>query len=182
MTVIAPGDAEGARKAVIASVTTDGPVYLRFGRAPTPCFTTSESPFHIGKALVLWDSKQPNIAFLSTGSISYATLSAARALAEDGIESVVLHVPTIKPLDTEDVLNVARRAGRVITVEEHQVAGGFGSAIAECLVEHHPVPMRLIGIQDQFGQSGSPEELLTHYGLDSTSIENVARKFLTHEI
>src|SRR3989344_3690748 len=104
----------------------------------------------------------------------WACIPALRSRAEDGIESVVLHVPTIKPLDTEDVLNVARRAGRVITVEEHQVAGGFGSAIAECLVEHHPAPMRLIGIQDQFGQSGSPEELLTHYGLDSTSIENVA--------
>lgn len=175
MTVIVPGDAEEARRAVVAAAKTNGPVYLRFGRAATPVFTTPETPFQIGKALMLWESDAPTVAILSTGSLSYAALTAARALAGNGIESIVLHISSVKPLDTEAVLDAARRAGRVITVEEHQAAGGFGSAIAEFLAEHHPVPMRLLGVEDQFGQSGSPEELLTHYRLDDSHIENAAR-------
>ncbi|MFA5998250.1 MAG: transketolase C-terminal domain-containing protein [Candidatus Paceibacterota bacterium] len=174
MTVIAPGDSEEARKAVVAAAKTDGPVYLRFGRAATPVFTTSETPFQIGKALVLWESEKPQVAILSTGSLSYAALVAARALAESGIESIVLHVPTIKPLDEAAVLEVAKRAGRVITVEEHQAAGGFGSAVVEFLSEHHPVPVRRLGVQDQFGQSGTPEELLKHYELDALHITEAA--------
>ncbi len=183
MTVIAPGDSEEARKAVIAAAKTDGPVYLRFGRSATSVFTTSDTPFQIGKALALWkpeDGKQkPEVAILSTGSLSYSVLEAARALAGDGIETLVLHCPTVKPLDREAVLAAARRAGRVITVEEHQVAGGFGSAIAEFLSEHHQVPLCRLGIQDQFGQSGSPEELLTHYGLDVLHIEKAVRAFVS---
>ena len=175
MTVIAPGDAEEARKVVVAAAKAEGPVYLRFGRAATPVFTTSESPFQIGKALMLFEAEKPQVAILSTGSLSYTALVAASALAKEGIQTMVLHIPTIKPLDTESVLDAARRTGRVITIEEHQVAGGFGSAIAECLAEHHPVPLRRLGIQDQFGQSGTPEELLTHYGLDVSHVEEAAR-------
>jgi transketolase len=157
-------------------------VYIRFGRAATPTFTTPDTPFAIGKALTLWEpdssSGEPQVAILSTGSISYAALVAARALAESGVESIVLHVPTVKPLDAEAVLEAAKRAGRVITVEEHQVAGGFGSAIAEFLSENYPVPVHRLGIVDQFGQSGSPEELLSHYGLDALHIEEAARALI----
>jgi transketolase len=182
MTVIAPGDAEEARKAVVAAAQTDGPVYLRFGRAPTPVFTTDETPFTIGKALELWKpndgSQKPEIAILATGSVSYAALAAARTLAEEGIQTIVLHIPTIKPLDTEAILAATRVAGRVITVEEHQTMGGFGSAVAEFLAEEHPVPLKRLGIQDRFGQSGSPDELLAHYGLDASSIAEAARAFI----
>jgi transketolase len=178
MTVIAPGDAEEARKAVVAAAKHDGPVYIRFGRAATPVFTTRETPFHIGEALTLWEGDSPDVAILSTGPLSYAALSAARALSEDGIGSIVLHVPTVKPLDGEAVVAAARRAGRVITVEEHQVAGGFGSAITEFLAEHHPVPVQRLGVQDTFGQSGSPEELLRQYGLDAFHIAETARVFV----
>lgn len=178
MTVIVPADAEEARKAVVAAAQMEGPVYLRFGRSPTPVFTTSETPFQIGKALTLWESASPRVAILSTGSLSYAALAAARSLAESGVESIVLHVATVKPLDREAVLGAARRAGRVVTVEEHQTAGGFGSAIAEFLSEHHPVPLVRLGVQDQFGQSGTTEELLAHYGLDARRIEEVARDIL----
>lgn len=178
MTVVVPGDAEEARKAVVAAAKTGGPVYLRFGRAATPVFTTSGTPFMIGKALTLWESGKPQVAILSTGSMSHTALMAARALEEGGIGSIVLHIPTIKPLDTEAVLEVVRRTGRVITIEEHQTAGGFGSTVAEFLAEHHPVPVRRLGIQDQFGQSGSQEELLTHYGLDTSHIEEAARAFV----
>ncbi len=175
MTVLAPGDAEEARKAVVAAALTDEPVYIRFGRAATSVFTTSETPFQIGKALTLWSSDTPKVAILSTGSVSYTALTAARSLAEGGIESVVLHIPTIKPLDEEAVLDAAKRASRVITIEEHQAAGGFGSAVAEFLAEHHPIPIQRLGVQDQFGQSGSPEELLKHYGLDALHIEDAVR-------
>lgn len=174
MTVIAPGDSEEARKAVVAAAGIEGPVYLRFGRAPTPIFTTPETPFEIGRAFILWEpddvSQKPEVAILSTGSLSYTALCSARALADKGIQTLVLHIPTVKPLDTNAVLDAAKRAGRVITIEEHQVAGGFGSAIAEFLAEHHPVPIRRLGIQDRFGQSGTPQELLEYYGLDARAV------------
>jgi transketolase len=182
MTVLVPGDAEEARKATIAAAQTDGPVYIRFGRATTPTFTTSETPFSIGKALTLWESPAPRIAFLATGSVSYAALGAARALAEEGIDSVVLHIPTVKPLDEDAVRDAAIHSGRVITIEEHQTAGGFGSAIAEFLAEQHPVPLQRLGILDEFGQSGTPDELLAHYGLDVSSITNAARAFIRADI
>jgi len=169
MTIIAPMDREEAHKAVIAAAHFDGPVYLRFGRAPTPVCTAAKTPFAIGKALTLWDAEQPHCAIISTGSLSCAALAAAHALAGEQ-EVIVLHVPTVKPLDGEAILAVARRAGRVVTVEEHQVAGGFGSAVAELLAEQYPVPMRMVGVRDQFGQSGTPEELLTYYKLDALSI------------
>lgn len=181
MTVIVPCDSEEARKAVIASAKTDDPVYLRFGRADTPVFTTSETQFQIGKALILWEpetrNRKPEVAILATGSLSYSALCVARALAENGMESIVLHIHTIKPLDTEAVLDAARRAGRVVTIEEHQTAAGFGSAVAEFLGEHHNVPILRLGIPDRFGQSGSPEELLKHYGLDVPNIERSVRIF-----
>ncbi len=178
MIVINPGDAEEARKAVIAVALTDGPVYIRFGRAATPLFTTPATPFQIGKALTLWSDDAPKVAILGTGSVSYAALCAARNLSLSGTECLMLHVPSVKPLDEEAIIDAARRAGYVVTVEEHQIAGGFGSAVAELLSEHHSVPVLRLGINDQFGQSGTPEELLAHYGLDTSHIEEAARAFV----
>ena len=193
MVVIAPGDAEEARKAVVAAAKHDGPVYLRFGREATPVFTTSETPFSIGKALTLWEpetrSKKTTVAILATGALSYAALCAARTLAQhqdgldagradEGIDSIVLHVPTIKPLDEDAIIGAASRASRVITVEEHQTAGGFGSAIAELLSERHPMPIKRLGIQDRFGESGTPDELLAQHGLDALHIAESIRAFV----
>jgi transketolase len=178
MTVLVPGDAEEARKAVIAAAKTNGPVYIRFGRAATPIFTTAETPFEIGKALTLWQSENPKVAILSTGSLSYVALVAANELSKNGVESSVLHFPTVKPLDEEAILNAAKQASRVVTIEEHQIAGGFGSSIAEFLSEKYPVPIKRIGVNDQFGQSGEPDELLAHYGLDASHIEEAVRVFL----
>lgn len=174
MTVLNPGDATEAHKAVMAAVETDGPVYIRFGRSGTPVFTTLASPFQIGKGLVLWKSLVPKIAILSTGSLSHTALLAARAL-EKHTGTIVVHIPTIKPLDTELILSVAKQVTGIVTVEEHQVAGGFGSAVAEYLSEVHPLPIKRLGIQDRFGQSGTPEELLTHYGLSASHIEESVR-------
>lgn len=178
MNVIVPGDAEEARKATIAAAESKTPTYLRFGRAPTPMFTTSDTPFEFGKALVLWESAKPKVALMATGALSYEALLAARALAADGIEVSVLHVPSVKPLDEEKIEAAARRAGRVITIEEHQAAGGFGSAIAEFLGERYPVPVIRLGMQDVFGQSGEPEELLKHYGLSAQGICAAVRKVM----
>jgi transketolase len=176
MTVINPGDAEEARKAVLAAAQMDSPVYLRFGRSPVPTFTTSETPFKVGKALTVWEGEKPKVALLATGALTYQALEAARALAADGIDSIVLHVPTIKPLDTESIIDAAKKTGHVITIEEHQIAGGFGSAVAECLSGSYPVPITRLGIEDQFGQSGTPEELLEYYGLSSAHIAEVVRQ------
>ena len=184
MTVIAPSDAEEARKAVVAAAKTKTPTYIRFGRSGTPLFTTSETPFEIGKALTLWDSalstekKNPKITLMTTGSMAYQALVAARALEADGVGSIVLSVPTIKPLDVEAVVAAAKRTAHVVTIEEHQVMGGFGSAIAECLSEYFPLPVMRLGVQDVFGQSGTPDELIAHYGLSVVHIRDAVRKML----
>lgn len=176
MVVLNPGDAEEARKATVAAAKHDGPVYLRFGRSGVPVFTTSETPFEIGKAITLWEDEKPRVAILSTGGLSYAALQAARALSADGVGAIVLHVPTIKPLDEDAIIAAAKRAGAVVTVEEHQVMGGFGSAVAELLSEKFPVRIKRLGLNDEFGQSGEPDELLAHYGLSAPHIAEEARK------
>lgn len=178
MTVLNPCDAEEARKAVVAGAATDDPTYIRFGRSKVPVFTTVDTPFEIGKALALWTSARPKVALMATGSMSFNALCAARDLEGDGIESIVLHVASVKPLDDEAILSAARAAGRVVTIEEHQVAAGFGSAVAELLSGTFPVKMEFVGIHDEFGQSGTPEELIEHYGLSSGHIADVARRML----
>lgn len=178
MVVVNPCDAEEARKAVVAAATNGKPTYIRFGRAPVPLFTTPPTPFEIGKAQVFWKSEKPKVALIATGSMSYNALVAARALDSDGIGSIVLNLSTIKPLDGDALVAAAKTAGRVITIEEHQVAGGMGSAVAEYLSEHYPVPVTRLGIQDRFGQSGEPEELIEHYGLGSAHIADVARRLV----
>lgn len=178
MTVIAPGDAEEARKAVIAAAGTPHPVYIRFGRAATPVFTTADTPFSIGKALSVFRSPEPRVALLTTGTLTHVALVAAKMLEAEDVGACVLHVPTIKPLDVPAILRVAKETGRVITVEEHQVMGGFGSAVAELLSTNLPTKMVRLGVLDQFGQSGTPEELLAHYGLDSAHIADAARRLL----
>ena len=178
MIVVNPADAEEARKVVTESVKIDTPMYLRFSRSATPVFTTHKTPFAFGKAITLWDSEKPRIAILATGSVVYRALLVASALASEGIESIVLNVHTIKPLDNDAILSAVQRTGRIITIEEHQVAGGFGSAVAEFLVSNYPVPMTMIGIQDRFGQSGEPDELLEEYGLGVGNIIKEVHKLI----
>lgn len=178
MTVVYPADAEEARKATYAAAFAEGPVYLRFAREKTPLFTTRESPFEIGRANVLWESSFPKTAIIAAGPLVHNALLAARSLEAEGVETVVVNLHTVKPLDAKVILDVARRARRVVTVEEHQVAGGMGSAVAELLAQEFPVPMEFVGVHDQFGQSGTPEELVAHYGLDAQSIVEAVRRVL----
>jgi transketolase len=178
MTVLNPVDAVEAHKAVVAAAKTQNPTYIRFGRSPVPTITTLDTPFAIGKALTLWKSERPQVAILSTGSMSSTALHAARALDAEGVGTIVVHFGTVKPLDESAVVAAAQLTGKVITVEEHQTAGGFGSAVCETLAAQYPVPVTRLGVQDQFGQSGTPEELLEHYGLAAPRIAHVARSLV----
>ncbi len=175
MTVISPCDAVEACKATLAAAATPGPVYLRLARADTPVITTDETPFELGKVQVMWESDHaPRVAVFATGPLLYEALRAAKEI-EHELPVVVVNVHTVKPLDTA-IVDIAKSAGAVVTVEEHQIAGGFGSAIAELLAGNYPLPIEFIGVHDQFGQSGEPAQLLNHYGLSSPHIIEAIRK------
>ena len=177
MKVIVPADAEEARKATYVAAFIDGPVYLRFAREKTPVFTTAESPFEIGKANVLWEAKKPKVTIIACGPLVHNALLAAKNL-ENEISTVVINNHTIKPMDRETIIAYAKKTGAVVTVEEHQIAGGMGSAVAELLAAEHPVPMEFVGVHDQFGQSGEPEELIEHYGMGVGHIKEAIRKVI----
>ncbi len=178
MTVIVPADAEEARKATVASADIKGPVYLRFGRSGTPLFTSPETPFTVGKAEILWESDDPQVALIACGSLVHNALVAAKQLEEEGIGTIVVNNHTVKPLDKNTIADVAKRCGAVVTIEEHQVAGGMGSAVAEVLAERYPVPVAFIGVHDEFGQSGEPDELIAFYKMDADSVVAAAKKVI----
>jgi transketolase len=176
MIVIAPGDSKEAEKATLAIARQESPSYLRLAREATPVFTTDESPFEIGKAYVLREGH--DVTLLGTGTMTYQCLVAAELLAKDGIHAEVVHAPTIKPLDTDTILASLKKNGRAVTVEEAQVAGGFGSAITELSTERLPVPIMRLGINDRFGESGKPDELLEHFGLTGPKIAERVKSFI----
>lgn len=185
MIVISPCDSEEARKATLAAAKCGKPVYMRFGREKTPVMTTPETPFEIGKAQVMWNppagGNSPAVAIFATGSLVHNALLAARKLEEEGVGTTVVNLHTVKPLDTEAIVREARAAGAVVTVEEHQIAGGLGSAIAEVLGQEAPMPMEFVGVKDSFGQSGEPKELLSHYKMDSDAIISSVQKVITRK-
>ncbi len=181
MTVIVPCDAEEARKATLAAAHIVGPVYIRFAREKSPVFTTDASPFTPNKAQVVWESHKPQVVIIACGPLVYNALQAARLLEREGIMSVVLNVHTIKPLDEKKVADLAKKYGAVVTVEEHQIAGGLGGAVAELLARTHPVPMEFIGMHNVFGSSGAPEKLSVKYGMDVQSIVTAAKKVLSRK-
>lgn len=178
MVVISPCDMEEARKATIESVDTGTPVYLRLAREKTPIMTTGETPFEIGKARIFWQSEKPQVGIIATGALLYHALKAAKELAEKNIEAEVMNLSTIKPLDEEAVIKLAKKSGKIVTVEEHQVHGGMGSAVAECLAKNCPVPVEFVGVNDEFGQSGTPDELIEHYGMGKSGIIKAIKRIL----
>lgn len=178
MVVIAPGDSVEAEKATRAIAENGKPSYLRLARDKSAIFSTNDSPFEIGKAYVLREGN--DITLLGTGMMTYELLIAAKSLEEKGISAEVVHVPTIKPLDEKTILKSIRKTGRVLTAEEAQKAGGFGSAVAELLGDQLPTPLLRIGMQDRFGESGEPRELLKKFGLDHASIEHEVQEFINH--
>jgi transketolase len=176
MVVIAPCDSIEADKATQAMAKDKRPNYLRLAREATPIITTDKTPFEIGKAYVF--DKGEDITLIATGTMTYQAMLAAEQLFKDGIDAEVVHVPTIKPLDKETILKSVRKTGAVVTAEEGQIAGGLGGAIAELLGEEHPLPMKRIGMQDRFGESGDPNELLEHFGLTAKQIRLAAHALL----
>lgn len=176
MVVVVPGDAVEAEKATLAIAKNGQPSYLRLAREASPIFTTEKTPFEIGKAYVLREGT--DITLFGTGMMTYECLVAARILAGDGINAEVVHVPTIKPLDVETVVTSVRKTGRAISVEEAQMAAGLGGVLAETFADVLPVPLRRIGMQDRFGESGAPSELLEHFGLNARHIAMQAHAFI----
>jgi len=182
MIVIAPADVHEARKAVLAAAKHEGPVYIRLGRSNTPVVTTPESPFDIGKAQVFYERNKEHensIGIVVTGTLVFNALKAAQTLEQEGVGVSVLHMPTIKPLDTEALKKFAQEHNKgLITVEEHQRAGGLGGAVTEYLSEALPTKVIRIGVDDKFGQSGEPNELIEHYGMGVESIVKVGKSLL----
>ena len=178
MVVISPCDAIEARKVTLAAAETDTPVYIRLAREKTPVMTTDKTPFEIGRAQTFWQGDKPKVGVIATGALLYQALLAAKELEKKGISTEVMNLSTIKPLDKKAVVTLANKTKAIVTVEEHQIAGGMGSAVAECLAEYKPVPMRFIGVKNLFGQSGTPEELLKHYGMDKDAIINAVKELI----
>ena len=168
MVVICPADSIEARKATQAIAHTKEPTYLRLSRDKVPTITTNQTPFEIGKAQVLTEGR--DVTIIACGQMVYYSLLAAKELKEHNISVRVINCHTIKPLDNTTILKAAEDCGAIVTAEEHQVNGGLGSAVAELVSQHFPVPMKIIGVEDRFGESGEPNELLEKFGLTKDAI------------
>jgi len=181
MEVVVPCDSVEAEKATLAAAASNAPTYLRLAREKTPIITTAETPFELGRANIFWTSKNPEVTIVVCGGLTYNALLAAKSLNESGVEVEVINLHTIKPLDTKTILASVKKSGAVVTVEEHQLAGGMGSAVAEFLATAYPTPQEFVAVHDQFGQSGTPEQLIKHYKLDTPSIIKAVKKVLTRK-
>jgi transketolase len=180
MVVISPCDSNEARKATIAAAQTKEPTYIRLAREATPVITTDQTPFEIGKSEVFFESEGDSfdVGIVATGALVHKALKVAKELDEEGKKIKVLNLHTIKPIDEEAILDLAKYSGCVVTVEEHQIAGGMGSAVSELLAKNNPVPQEFVGVDDKFGQSGTPEELIEHYGMGESSIRDAVIKVI----
>jgi transketolase len=174
--VVSPCDAIEGRKATLAVAEHVGPCYVRFAREKSPVFTTEATPFEIGKATILREGA--DVALIGCGPLVYKALVAAEELSREGIEAMVINSHTIKPLDEAVILHAAETCGAAVSIEEHQIAGGLGGAIAEFLAKTRPTPMEFIGVHDRFGESGEPNELLEHFGMGVGHIKAAAKKVL----
>jgi transketolase len=180
MTVISPADALETKYAVKAAIEHDGPVYLRLGRLAVPViYEESSYRFELGKGITLAEGN--DVTIIATGLMVHAALDAKDLLAQEGIKARIINIHTIKPIDVEIIVKAARDTGAIVTVEEHNIIGGLGSAVAEVLSENNPVSLLRIGIQDKFGKSGKPDKLLAMYGLTAIDIVNKTKDFLANQ-
>lgn len=173
MTVIVPADGVETKQVVMAAAEHQGPVYIRLGRPKVPVLLGDDYKFEIGKGVVLKEGT--DVTLIGTGIMVSKAMEAAELLAADGISAAVVNISTIKPLDTALITEMAQKTGAVVTAEEHNIYGGLGSAVAEVLVETCPVPMARVGVEDKFGESGLPDELLEKYGLTAANIAAKAK-------
>lgn len=184
MNVFSPCDSIQAKKITFsflgANEDMKKPAYLRLAREKTPVITTEETPFEVGKADLYWipDVGLADVGIIVTGSLTYNAMISAKELESENIKIKVLNIASIKPIDKNAILELAKETKALVVVEEHQVAGGLGSLVAEILAEEYPVPIEFIGVKDKFGQSGTPEELIKHYGMDKESIKKAVKKVL----
>lgn len=176
LTVVVPCDAIEAKKTTIAGADIKGPVYFRFGREKTPVMTTNETEFKIGKAYVMREGI--DVAIIGSGPVLYNGILAALELEKQGISVMVVNNHTIKPIDKQTIIEAAKKCGAVVTLEEHQVMAGCGSAVCEVLAQNFPVPVEMVGMQDSFGESGQPEELLAKYKMDKEAVIQAANRVL----
>lgn len=176
ITIVVPCDSVQTKKATLAVAEMEGPAYLRFARDKSPVFTTEDTPFELGKAQTFRGGK--DVAIVACGILVHNALLAADELAKDGIECMVVNNHTVKPMDVDGVVDAAKTCGAVVTVEEHQVQGGMGSRVAEILSQHEPVPMEYIGVNDRFGESGDPLELIEHFGMGVSHIKEAVKRVL----
>ncbi len=174
MTVVVPCDSVQTKKAMLALSAMWGPVYLRFGREKSAVITTDETPFEIGKAQIFREGD--DVAIVACGILVYNALLAADRLSRDGIECRVVNNHTVKPMDEAAIVDAAQSCGTVVTVEEHQKHAGMGSRVAEILAQRHPVPIEFVGVEDTFGQSGDPVELIEYYGMGVDAIVAAAKR------
>jgi len=178
MVVLAPCDTTEAKKATMAIAKTKNPSYIRLGRSKTPSFTTNKTPFKIGRAEIFWESKNPKVAIVGCGSLVYEALLAAKELQKQNIGCIVVNNHTLKPIDEKTLVSVAKKANAVVTIEEHQITGGLGGAVAEVLSKNYPVPMRFVGVKDRFGESGDPELLMKKFGLTHKEVIKAVKEVL----
>jgi len=176
MTVINPCDYNQTKAATLAIAEHEGPVYLRFGRPVVPIFTDPDQKFEIGKAWMV--NEGADVSIFATGHLVWEAILAGEKLAEEGIDVEIINIHTIKPLDAEAVLKSVRKTGCVVSCEEHNRLGGLGDSIAQLLVKELPTPMEYVAVDDSFGESGTPAELLKKYGLDSSNIVEAAKKVM----
>jgi len=176
LVVIAPCDYIETRKATYSAAKYIGPVYLRFAREKTPIFTTEDTPFEIGKAINLREGK--DAAIIGCGPLLYNALEAAEELSKEGIEAAVINNHTIKPMDNNAIIEAAKTCKAIVTVEDHQIMGGMGSAVAEILSQNYPVAMEFVGMRDRFGESGEPNELIEAFGMGKNAIKEAVRKVI----
>jgi transketolase len=183
MVVISPCDSIEAHKATMAIACTKEPTYLRLAREKTPVMTTDDTPFEIGKAQIFFtpDTGLAQVGIIATGALVHKAMVVAKKLEAEGIKVKVMNMATIKPLDVNAVLELAKETRALVTVEEHQVKGGLGGAIAEYLAENFPTAIEFVGVKDKFGQSGTPAELIEHYGMGEKDVEAAVRKVLTRK-
>jgi transketolase len=179
MTVINPCDYNQTKAATIAIADHHGPVYLRFGRPKWPVFISEDTPFIIGKALML--SEGTDVTILATGHLVWKAIEAGHILAEKGISAEIINIHTIKPLDDEAILASVQKTGCVVTAEEHQMNGGLGDAVAQLLSRKLPKPLEMVAVNDSFGESGTPDELLVKYGLDTPNVVEAALKVMARK-
>lgn len=179
MVVINPCDYNQTRLATLAIAEYEGPVYLRFGRPKVPVFTPAENAFVIGKAIMLNEGK--DVSIFATGHLVWEAILAGHMLAEKGIDAEIINIHTIKPLDEEAVLNSVNKTGCVVTAEEHQMNGGLGDSINQLLALNRPTPVEMVGVNDKFGESGTPEQLMEKYGLTAQNIVDKALKVIARK-